>query len=118
MAAACTSISPKGAKLWRWKYRFGSKEKRLALGVYPEVSLAEARAQHLDARKVIRSGIDPGEKRRLDRLVGVDRSQLSFAVVAAELLELHAKKNSALTMERNGRIVEKDLNPYLGHRPR
>ncbi|MBB4725235.1 MULTISPECIES: Arm DNA-binding domain-containing protein [Xanthomonas] len=44
-------ISPKGAKLWRWKYRFGGKEKRLALGVYPEVSLAEARAQHLEARQ-------------------------------------------------------------------
>ncbi|MBG3851528.1 Arm DNA-binding domain-containing protein [Xanthomonas sp. WHRI 8391] len=87
--------------------------KRLALGIYPGVSLAEARAQHLDACKVLRSGIDPGEKRRLDRLVGVDRSQLSFAVITAELLELHAKKNSALTMKRNGRIVEKDLNPYL-----
>ncbi|MCC4619903.1 integrase arm-type DNA-binding domain-containing protein [Xanthomonas cassavae] len=110
-------ISPKGAKLWRWKYRFGGKEKRLALGVYPEVSLAEARAQHLEARKVLRSGIDPGEKRRVDRLVRVDRSQLSFAAVAAELLNLHGKKNSVLTMKRNGRIVEKDLNPYLGDRP-
>ncbi|NIK63492.1 integrase [Xanthomonas arboricola] len=110
-------ISPTGAKLWRCKYRYGGKEKRLALGIYPEVSLAEARAQHLEARKALRSGIDPGEKRRVDRLVRVDRSQLSFAAVAAELLGLHAKKNSALTMKRNGRIVEKDLNPYLGHRP-
>ncbi|BBJ94691.1 Arm DNA-binding domain-containing protein [Xanthomonas campestris pv. campestris] len=106
-------ISPKGAKLWRWKYRFGGKEKRLALGVYPEVSLAEVRAQHLEARKVLRSGIDPGEKRRVDRLVRVDRSQLSFAAVAAELLALHGKKNSVLTMKRNGRIVEKDLNPEV-----
>ncbi|MDV7249336.1 hypothetical protein ABQW67_15325, partial [Xanthomonas hortorum] len=56
------------------------------------------------------------EKRRLDRLVGVDRPQLSFAVVAAELLKLHAKKNSALTMKRNGRIVEKDLNPKVSPR--
>ncbi|MGQ5251899.1 tyrosine-type recombinase/integrase, partial [Xanthomonas arboricola pv. corylina] len=110
-------ISPKGAKLWRWKYRFGGREKRLALGVYPEVSLAEARAQHLEARKILRSGIDPAEKRKVDRLVRVDRSQLSFAAVAAELLNLHGKKNSVLTMKRNGRIVEKDLNPYLGHRP-
>ncbi|MCT8357470.1 tyrosine-type recombinase/integrase [Xanthomonas citri] len=110
-------ISPKGAKLWRWKYRFGGKEKRLALGVYPEIGLADARAQHLEARKVLRSGVDPADKRRVDKLVRADRSQLSFAVVAAELLELHAKKNSPLTMKRNARIVEKDLNPYLGHRP-
>jgi integrase len=109
-------IAPTGSKLWRWKYRFGGKEKRLALGVYPEVSLAEARAQHLEARKILRSGIDPGEKKKVDRLVRLDPSQLSFGAVAAELLELHRKKNSALTMERNGRIVEKDLNPYLGHR--
>ncbi|WP_042676217.1 Arm DNA-binding domain-containing protein, partial [Xanthomonas citri] len=85
-------ISPKGAKLWRWKYRFGGKEKRLALGVYPEIGLADARAQHLEARKVLRSGVDPADKRRVDKLVRADRSQLSFAVVAAELLELHAKK--------------------------
>ncbi|MCC8632726.1 tyrosine-type recombinase/integrase, partial [Xanthomonas vesicatoria] len=110
-------ISPKGAKLWRWKYRFGGKEKRLALGIYPEVGLADARAQHLEARKVLRSGVDPGDKRRIDKLVRADRSQLSFAAVSEELLELHAKKNSALTMKRNARIVEKDLNPYLGYRP-
>ncbi|MDM7556366.1 DUF4102 domain-containing protein, partial [Xanthomonas fragariae] len=54
-----------------------------------------------------------GEKRRVDRLVRVDRSQLSFAAVAAELLALHGKKNSVLTMKRNGRIVEKDLNPEV-----
>jgi len=110
-------ISVIGSKLWRWKYRFGGKEKRLALGVYPEVSLAEARAQHLEARKVLRSGVDPGEKKKVDKLIRLDASDLSFEAVAAELLALHMKKNSALTMERNGRIVEKDLNPYLGHRP-
>uniref|UniRef100_UPI003CCCA3F6 tyrosine-type recombinase/integrase n=1 Tax=Xanthomonas floridensis TaxID=1843580 RepID=UPI003CCCA3F6 len=79
--------------------------------------MAQARAQHLKVRKVLRSGIDPGEKRRVDRLIRVDRSPLSLAAVAAELLNLHGKKNSVLTMKRNGRIVEKDLNPYLGHRP-
>lgn len=83
----------------------------------PEVSLVEARVQHLEARKVLRSGIDPGEKRRVDRLVRVDRSQRSFAAVAAELLALHGKKNSVLTMKRDGRIIEKYLNPYLGDSP-
>jgi integrase len=109
-------ISPTGGKLWRWKYRFAGKEKRLSLGIYPEVSLAEARAQHLAARKVLKAGIDPGEKKKVDRLIRMDSSESSFAAVADELLTLHKKKNSALTMERNGRIVEKDLNPYLGHR--
>nr|WP_306345529.1 Arm DNA-binding domain-containing protein [Xanthomonas bromi] len=96
-AASCRSRARrKSPKLWRWKYRFGGKEKRLALGIYPEVGLADARAQHLEARKVLRSGVDPGDKRRIDKLVHADRSQLSFAVVAAELLELHTKKTPPL----------------------
>jgi hypothetical protein len=56
-------VSPKGAKLWRWKYRYQGKEKRLALGVYPEVSLLRAREQCAEARKLLRAGTDPGEAR-------------------------------------------------------
>jgi integrase len=58
-------ISPTGSKLWRWKYRFAGKEKRLALGVYPETSLAEARASHAAARKLLNSGVDPGVQRKV-----------------------------------------------------
>jgi hypothetical protein len=53
-------ITPNGGKYWRFKYRFGGKEKKLAIGVYPEVSLAEAREKRDKARKLISNDIDLG----------------------------------------------------------
>lgn len=57
-------LSKAGGKLWRWKYRFDGKEKRLALGSYPDVTLAQAREKRDDARKVLKSGVDPGNRNR------------------------------------------------------
>ena len=55
-------IAPTGGKLWRWKYRFGGKEKRLGVGIYPETGLREARARRDEARKQLASGIDPCDR--------------------------------------------------------
>lgn len=110
-------VAPSGGKLWRWKYRYAGKEKRLALGIYPEVSLAEARTKHIEARKVLSSGIDPGEQRKVEKLARLERSENSFGAIALEMLALRAKKNAKSTAVRNGRIVEKDLNPHIGDRP-
>ncbi|MFT3755274.1 MAG: integrase arm-type DNA-binding domain-containing protein [Pseudoxanthomonas sp.] len=110
-------VAPSGGKWWRWKYRFAGKEKRLALGTYPDVSLAEARAKHTNARKVLGSGIDPSEQRKIEKLTRLDRSANSFGAIALEMLAMRAKKNTQSTAVRNGRIVEKDLNPYIGDRP-
>lgn len=110
-------VAPSGGKLWRWKYRYAGKEKRLALGIYPEVGLADARTKHVAARKVLSSGIDPGEQRKLEKLVRMERSESSFGAIALEMLAMHAKKNAKSTAVRNGRIVEKDLNSYIGDRP-
>ena len=52
-------VTPNGSRYWRLKYRFMGKEKVLALGVYPEVSLVEAREKREDARKLLTSNIDP-----------------------------------------------------------
>ena len=61
-------VQPSGAKYWRLKYRFGGKEKLLALGVYPESSLAQARAASEDARRQLANGIDPGLERRIAKI--------------------------------------------------
>jgi hypothetical protein len=58
-------IAPAGGKWWRLKYRFAGKEKLLSLGVYPEVTLAEARTKRDDARKLLSRGIDPSAQRRV-----------------------------------------------------
>lgn len=110
-------ISPTGGKLWRWKYRFEGKEKRLALGTYPDVSLSEARARHAEARKVLAAGVDPSEQRKAEKLARADNAENSFGAVALEMLAMRAKKNANSTVVRNLRIVEKDLNPYIGYTP-
>ena len=58
-------ISPKGRKYWRLKYRINKKEKRLAIGVYPEVSLREARKKKEEARSLLSEGIDPSIEKQL-----------------------------------------------------
>ena len=60
-------ISPRGGKWWRWKYRFGGKEKRLSLGVYPDVSLKAARARHDEARALLAEGLIPVKRARRRR---------------------------------------------------
>ena len=57
-------VSPTGSKWWRLKYRFDGKEKRLALGVYPDVGLKDARERREAARKLLANGVDPGEHRK------------------------------------------------------
>ena len=52
-------LSPRGYKWWRFKYRFGGKEKKLSLGVYPKVSIDEARSRHAALRKMVDEGMDP-----------------------------------------------------------
>ncbi|MGF6856950.1 hypothetical protein OKW29_005861 [Paraburkholderia sp. CI3] len=58
-------IAPSGGKYWRLKYRFGGRERRLALGVYPDVSLAAARRKRSAAREQLAAGIDPSDLKRL-----------------------------------------------------
>ena len=77
-------ISPAGGKLWRLKYRIDGKEKRLALGAYPDVGLKEARERREAARKLLADGIDPGENRKAQKATRAERSGNSFEVVARE----------------------------------
>jgi hypothetical protein len=64
-------VHPSGSKLWRYKYRYLGKQNRLAIGRYPDVSLAEARKRRDDARRQLDDGIDPLAKRKRDKLVAV-----------------------------------------------
>src|SRR5512135_2367690 len=60
-------VTPSGGKLWHFKYRFESKEKKLALGAYPEISLADARLRRDEARRQVANGIDPGAVRKAQK---------------------------------------------------
>jgi integrase len=110
-------VHPNGARYWRYDYRYAGKRKTLALGVYPEVSLKEAREKHQEARSKIRQGIDPGEVRKVEKLTRHLAAAESFEAVGREWFNRNLSEKSKSYRERTGRILEKDLYPYLGNRP-
>ena len=75
-------VSPTGGKLWRLKYRFETKEKRLALGAYPTVSVKVAREKREEARRALAAGIDPGAVRKAAKAAQTDVN--SFEAIARE----------------------------------
>src|SRR5271163_1515274 len=79
-------VTPAGGKLWRWKYRFEGKEKLMALGKYPQISLAVARKRHSDGRDLLASGIDPMAHRKAEKTAEQVATENSFASVAAQWL--------------------------------
>ena len=99
-------VMPTGAKYWRWKYRFGGKEKRLALGVFDDVSLAEAKDRRDEARTTFRNGIDPSAKRKAERLAARVAAATSFEAVAREWLEKQPTKLVPNTVARAQRLLE------------
>ena len=77
-------IQPHGSKLWRIAYRFGGKQKTLALGIYPIVTLQDAREQRDGAKRLLAKGIDPSAQRRLDKQTVATGN--TFKSVAEEVL--------------------------------
>ncbi|BFI64468.1 hypothetical protein okayama3_00530 [Yersinia pseudotuberculosis] len=77
-------VKPNGSKYWRLKYRFVGKEKMLSIGVYPDVSLADARQKRDEARKVLAAGGDPGEVKKADKLAQKLSTENTFEAIARE----------------------------------
>ncbi|MEO6927049.1 MAG: integrase arm-type DNA-binding domain-containing protein [Rhodanobacter sp.] len=110
-------VSPAGGKLWRLKYRHGGKEKRLALGAYPDTRLKDAREKRDAARKLLAAGVDPGEQRKAAKAAGEERAANSFEVIAREWF---AKHEPHWTLGHSSKVIarlEKDAFPWLGGRP-
>jgi len=110
-------VQPSGSKLWRLRYRFGGKENMLALGSFPEISLASARTKRDEARKLIAEGIDPSAKRKLDKVVAAVAANNTFGAIVTEYLDrLRDKGCSESTIEKNRWLLE-DLAQPLTARP-
>ncbi len=88
-------VSPTGAKYWRMKYRFAGKEKRLAIGVYPRIKSAEARAKTAEAKAKLADGIDPSAERKVAKLAGLVSAANTFEAVAREWCERRKEEISA-----------------------
>ncbi len=109
-------ISPAGSKRWFLKYRVGGKEKQLALGSYPTVSLTAARKAR-DAAKLQRSeGIDPVQVRQVEKLKASVGTGDTLTATASDWLERGKPNWSATHYVRESRNITKDLMPYLGKR--
>jgi integrase len=98
------------------KYRFARKEKRLAFGVYPEVSLKKARMKRTEARELLGSGTDPGEAKRLAKLKVQALAQDSFGAIAREWFDKQRPHWSKSHADRVKRALTKDLSS-LATRP-
>ncbi len=110
-------VQTSGSKWWRYKYRFGDKEKLLALGTYPEVSLAEARGKHAIARKKLAANIDPNDAKKEEKRAALLNSENSFESVAREW---HKTKSHGWEPRYSSFIIKRlegDIFPKLGSRP-
>jgi len=110
-------VAASGSKRWFVKYRFGGKERRLALGAYPEVGLKAAREGRDAARKTRAAGADPVQRRRADRLSASASSATTFEAVARELHGMKLGTWSDTHAKQWLRCCEKDLFPYIGTLP-
>lgn len=104
-------------KYWRLAYRFGGKQKTLALGVYPDVSLARAREKRDEARKRIADGIDPGELRKATKTQQTERAANSFEAVARVWFSLAYADRADTTRNKVLLRLEQDAFPVIGALP-
>lgn len=109
-------IAETGGKLWRFRYRFDGKEKLLALGSYPEISLLDARQRRDEARRQLANGINPGAVRKAQKQAKVGDTE-TFEVIAREW---HNKFMTTWKRSHHERVLsrlERDVFPHLGKRP-
>ena len=111
-------VHPSGSKLWRMNYRFLGKQKTLAIGPYPEVSLQEARERVAEARKLLAQGVDPSQDKQ-ERIKAAKLSaQATFATIAKEFLASLEKRGRAdKTLEQKAWVLDTYILPRLGKRP-
>jgi integrase len=110
-------VAPSGGKWWRLKYRHAGKEKRLSLGVYPDVSLRDARDKRDEARKLLAAGVDPSQNRKATKAARAERAANSFEVVAREWYAKHSPNWAEHHGDRIIRRLERDIFPWIGARP-
>jgi integrase len=119
----CLLIAPSGAKLWRWRYRFDGKEKMMALGEYPLITLKEARERHSEARKALANGIDPmverkaeGEAKQKESEARQREEENSFENVARDWWKWWLIGKSPRHADTTMRRMEADVFPAYGHK--
>ncbi|WP_272572108.1 MULTISPECIES: tyrosine-type recombinase/integrase [unclassified Providencia] len=110
-------VKTNGGKYWRLKYRIDGKEKLLAIGVYPTVTLADARRKRDDAKRLLADGIDPNQQRKEQKQASKIDSVNTFKNIALEWYEGRKERWSVGYRDDMMDAFEKDVFPYIGNRP-
>jgi len=108
-------VQPNGSKLWRLAYRFGGKQKTLALGIYPTVTLKLAREKREEAKRLIADSIDPSMQRRLEKLTTA--ADNTFRAIAEELVTKFEREGRAATTLAKQRWLLEFAYSVIGDRP-
>lgn len=108
-------VTSGGLKSWRYDYRIGGKRATVTFRKYPEVSLANARKKHLEARTALANGGDPARERKIEKLERQNRLHNTFDDVAAAWFEGKEERRSAVWRETHSLYLKRDLSPSLGN---
>lgn len=107
-------INPRGSKLWRFRFWLHGKEGLMALGEYPDVSLARARELRDAARKLVKQGLNPVRERQTDELRRAHEATNTFEGIAREWIDASKKRWSDVRKKRVERTLEKEVFPEFG----
>ena len=105
------------SKLWRFKYRFGGREKLLTFGSYPQISLADARQRREDAKKLLANGVDPSDIKKAQKAATIEAATNTFEVFARQWHENSKPGWSDNHADRLLKRLEQDVFPFIGNRP-
>ncbi len=109
-------VTPSGGKLWRFKYRYLGKEKKLSLGAFPTITLKEARSLKEDAKKLLSEGIDPAARKKELKKSKLAASKSSFKAVTQEWISKNSSKWSSGNTQRLSKRLEQHVFPHIGDR--
>ncbi|MBI6179195.1 tyrosine-type recombinase/integrase [Serratia proteamaculans] len=110
-------VHPNGSKYWRLQYRFDGKQKMLALGIYPEISLSEARQRRDEAKRQVANAIDPSEQKKVEKQARKAMVENTFKAIALEWHEYKRPNWSKGYAEDIMEAFENDIFPDIGKRP-
>jgi integrase len=110
-------VNTNGSRWWRYSYRFDGKQKTISLGVYPDVSLKDARAKHAEARKTLAQGINPSVDRKLEKAARIEDGKNSFEFLARDWVTTQLKLLTQSHRDRTLKRFEHYLFPWIGNQP-
>src|SRR3546814_16570570 len=111
-------VTPNGSKLWKWSYAHDNKQKTMAFGSYPMVSLVDARAKRNDARALLAEGRDPMVMKKLKIEANLEAGRTTFERVARQWPELAKPQWGAITATDVLHSLERDIFPETGEIPK